>query len=84
MFGLESAVGRNFHARNTDAEWVGFRVHGVGVNGDTSFIECSLDFATANGDRFSVTQVAIAQWRDGKIIKECLIPKSRKQSAVAT
>ena len=76
MFGLETAGGRKFRSRNEDAEWVGFRVHGVGVNGDTSFIECSLDFLMECGERFSVKQVSIAQWRDGKIVKECLIPKS--------
>lgn len=76
MFGFESSSGRNFRGRYADAEWLRFRVHGVGVNGDTSFIECSLDFVTRCGEPFSVKQVAIAQWRDGKIVKECLIPKS--------
>lgn len=74
MFGFESSAGRKFCGRYADAEWRRFRVHGVGVNGDTSFIECSLDFVTTCGERFSVKQVAIAQWRDGKIVKECLIP----------
>jgi hypothetical protein len=46
------------------------------VNGDTSFIECSLDFVATKGDRLRVKQVAIAQWREAKIIKEYLIPKS--------
>ena len=76
MFGFESSVGRKNRGRYEDSEWLGFRVHGVGVNGDTSFIECSLDFATASGENFSVKQVAIAQWRDGKIVKECLIPSA--------
>lgn len=80
MFGLLTAERRSGTTRrqlSADAEWRGFRVHGVGVNGDTSFIECSLDFVSFGGERFSVKQVAVAQWRDGKIVKECLIPKSR-------
>lgn len=76
MFGLETAAGHNFHRRNADAEWRGFQIQGVGVNGDTSFIECSLDFVTTKGDRLRVKQVAIAQWREAKIIKEYLIPMS--------
>lgn len=76
MFGLQTASGRNFHRRNADAKWLGFQVEGVGVNGDTSFIECSLDFVATKGDRLRVKQVAIAQWREAKIIKEYLIPKS--------
>ena len=77
MFGLENAAGRNFYRRNAGAQWLGFQVQGVGVNGDTSFIECGLDFVTTKGDRLRVNQVAIAQWREAKIIKEYLIPKSR-------
>ena len=80
MFGLLTPDRRSGTARrqlSADAEWRGFRVHGVGVNGDTSFIECSLDFVSFGGECFSVKQVAVAQWRDEKIVKECLIPKSR-------
>lgn len=74
MFGLETPEGRSWARANPNAEWRNFWVRGVGVNGDTSFVECSLDFATTCGERFSMHQVAVAQWRDGKIVKECLIP----------
>ncbi len=77
MFGLETRAGRRWVRANADAEWRSFRVRGFGVNGDTSFIECSLDFVSADGDRFTIDQVAIAQWRDGKIVRECLIPRRR-------
>lgn len=84
MFGFESRAGRKWVHTHADAEWRSFRVRGVGVNGDTSFIESSLDFVSArpgglkasgNRDRFTMNQVAVAQWRDGKIVKECLIPR---------
>lgn len=83
MFGFESRAGRRWVGANADAEWRSFRVRGVGVNGDTSFIESSLDFVSGvsasghsgNRDRFTMNQVAVAQWRGGKIVKECLIPR---------
>ena len=75
MFGFETGKGRHWLRAHADAEWRNFRARGVGVNGDTSFIEASLEFATANGERFVMDQVAVAQWRDGKIVKEFLIPR---------
>lgn len=74
MFGLESRAGRRWMMSNVDAQWSRFRVRGVGVNGDTSFIECTLEFISADGECFMVDQVAVAQWCDGLIVKECLIP----------
>lgn len=74
MFGLETGAGRSWAAANADAEWTKFRVQGVGVNGDTSFIECSLTFVSRDAQPLTMHQVAVAQWRDGTIVKECLIP----------
>ncbi|MCP5044556.1 MAG: hypothetical protein GY944_26295 [bacterium] len=74
MFGLEACAGRHWLRRNLDAEWRSFRVRGTGVNGDTSFIECALEFVAASGERFAQDQVAVAQWCDGRIVKECLLP----------
>jgi hypothetical protein len=80
MFGFETRAGRRWIHAHADAEWRSFRVRGVGVNGDTSFIESSLDFlsgseCSSNRERFTQHQVAVAQWREGKIVKECLIPR---------
>ena len=81
MFGFETRAGRRWVRANANAEWQSFRVRGVGVNGDTSFIESSLDFisgvsgSSEKRNRFTIDQVAVAQWRDGKIVKECLIPR---------
>jgi hypothetical protein len=103
MFGFGSGAGRRWVGANQDAEWRSFRVRGFGVNGDTSFIECSLDFVSrttvsrteifrgavsrsaipensisrisGKRNRFTMNQVAVAQWCDGKIVKECLIPR---------
>lgn len=74
MYGLETREGRRWALANPEAVWRNFWVRGVGVNGDTSFVECSLEFESEDGNRFSMHQVAVAQWREGKIFKECLIP----------
>ena len=83
MFGLETREGRRWALANPDAMWRNFWVRGVGVNGDTSFVECSLEFESADGARFSMHQVAVAQWREGKIVKECLIPTRRGSVALS-
>jgi hypothetical protein len=74
MCGLASGAGRGWSNANPDAEWRRFEVNGVGVNGDTSFVECVLEFESTDGSVFSMEQVAVAQWRDGVIVKECLLP----------
>ncbi|MDP6981322.1 MAG: hypothetical protein QF570_22400 [Myxococcota bacterium] len=77
MFGFEIPAARGFLRRHVDAEWCGFEVRGVGVNGDTSFIECTLEFCARSEERLHVDQVAVAQWENGKIVRECLLPSSR-------
>jgi hypothetical protein len=74
MYGLETRAGRGWSSAHPDAEWRSFEVKGIGVNGDTSFIECVLVFEASDGNVFSMEQVAVAQWRDGLIVKECLLP----------
>ena len=80
MFGLEAHVGleaqdqRHRLPKAVDA-WRGFRIKGLGVNGDVSFVECALDFEAVDGTRMSLDQVAVAHWRDGKIVSERFIPR---------
>jgi hypothetical protein len=54
----------------------GIVVHGVGVNGDTSFIEWGLETEQSALARGRIDRVAVAQWRADKIIGECLLPRS--------
>ena len=75
MFRLDAEAAMRWSRRDVDAQWRRFSVDGVGVNGDTSFIECDLEFVSAEGDRFRQQHVAVAQWRDGLIVRECLIPR---------
>lgn len=74
MYGLETRAGRGWSVDNPDAEWLRFRVKGIGVNGDTSFVECVLEFEAESGSMFEMEQVSVSQWRDGLIVRECLIP----------
>ena len=74
MCGLGTRAGRRWSSANPDAEWRRFQVQGVGVNGDTSFVECILEFGLPNGSVHRVEQVVVSQWRDGLIVKECSIP----------
>lgn len=74
MFGLE-AQRRRHGLLNAVNEWRGFRIKGLGVNGDVSFVECALDFETHDGSTVSLDQVAVARWRDGKIVSERFIPR---------
>ncbi len=71
MFCLDPRIARDDGAHR-DMVWERFSADGVGVNGDTSFVECELEFSVANGRRFTTRYVAIAQWRDGKIVRESL------------
>lgn len=74
MFGLEAHAQRDGLLKAV-SEWRGFRIKGLGVNGDTSFVECALDFETHDGATLSMDQVAVARWRDGKIVSERFIPR---------
>jgi hypothetical protein len=74
MFGLD-AHGRRDGLLAAVTEWRGFRIKGLGVNGDTSFVECALDFESEDGSTVSMDQVAVATWRNGKIIRERFLPR---------
>jgi len=54
--------------------WKELIVKGIGVNGDTSFIECRIRYTDRRGRRVEVDRVAVAQWRDDRIVRECLLP----------
>ena len=74
MFGLEAHTQRQGLLKAVN-QWRGFRIKGLGVNGDTSFVECALDFESVDGTKVSMDQVAVARWRDGKIVSERFIAR---------
>jgi hypothetical protein len=71
MFCLDPQLERGYGERR-EIVWERFSADGVGINFDTSFIECELEFSAANSRRFTSRYVAIAQWCDGKIARESL------------
>lgn len=52
-----------------NAQWHDARLGPVLVDGDHSAYEMYMDF-TINGARIQRTQVALAEWKDGQIVKE--------------
>lgn len=51
-------------------EWKGFTVRALATDGDVSFMECAADFLAVDGKDVHMEQVAVARWRDGKIVHE--------------
>jgi len=51
-------------------QWEGFEVTAIGVGGDVSFYEHTMDWVTTDGLAVHVEQVALARWKDGKIVHE--------------
>jgi ketosteroid isomerase-like protein len=52
------------------AEVHGVQLLGAAVNGDRSYSEWVLDVTFKNGTRYALTQVAVRQWKDGKVVHE--------------
>lgn len=51
-------------------EWKGFDVIAKGAGDDVSFYEHTMDWVTTDGQAVHVEQVAVAKWKDGKIVHE--------------
>src|SRR4051812_47481773 len=51
-------------------EWHGAKLEASAVENDTSFSQWWMDLTFKNGYRYTNTQVAVRQWKDGKIVHE--------------
>ncbi len=51
-------------------EWKGAAVKAMAVNGSASFVEWVLDWVAIDGTPVHREQIAVARWRDGKIVQE--------------
>jgi hypothetical protein len=51
-------------------EWHGGKLEASAVHGDTSFGQWWMDVTFQNGFRAALNQVAVRQWKDGKIVHE--------------
>jgi ketosteroid isomerase-like protein len=51
-------------------EWHDGKMLGSAVNGDTSFSQWFMDLTFKNGTRYTLSQVAVRKWKDGKVVHE--------------
>ena len=51
-------------------QWHGGKVTAAAANGDVSFSEWEMDITFKNGQRVTMTQVAVRRWKNGKIVHE--------------
>ena len=54
----------------TVAEWKGFQLLALAVDGDTTFAETSMDYRTTDGQNVHLEQVSRAVWSEGRIVNE--------------
>ena len=68
--GLAANLEREQQFLDAVAEWKGFEVHAVAVDGDRSLVEATMDFVDRDGEAVHYEQVSRAVWKDGKIVHE--------------
>lgn len=51
-------------------QWHSGRVVASAINGDTSFSEWEMEITFKGGPRIKMSQVAVRQWKDGKVANE--------------
>jgi ketosteroid isomerase-like protein len=68
--GLANNIERENQFLSNVKEWKGFAVKAVAVDKDTSFVEATFDFVTREGKAVHLEQVAVARWKNGKIVHE--------------
>ena len=50
--------------------WKDFEVKALAVEGDTAFMESTIDFIAQNDQPMHMEQVSVTKWKDGKIVHE--------------
>lgn len=68
--GLPANIEREKQFLKNVKEWKGFEVKGIGGGGDVTFYEAVFDFVTTENKPVHFEQVAVARWRNGKIVHE--------------
>lgn len=51
-------------------EWTNFQVLATAIDNDTSLSEQVMDWTTTDGKKMHVEQIAVAKWKNGRIIHE--------------
>ena len=68
--GLKANIEREQHFVDSVKQWKGFDITAIGAGDDVTFYEHSMDFVTQDGTEVHMEQVAVAKWKDGKIVHE--------------
>ena len=68
--GLAANIQREKKFVDSVKQWKGFDVIAIGVGDDVSFYEHTMDWVAQDGSEVHVEQIAVAKWKDGKIIHE--------------
>lgn len=68
--GLAANLERERKFVESVAEFKGFEARNVGVGDGVSFYENVMDWVSTDGTAMHVEQVSVAEWRDGKIVRE--------------
>ncbi|MFO0699209.1 MAG: ester cyclase [Nitrospira sp.] len=68
--GRDANIERENQFFNNVKEWKGFEVKSFAVGDDVTFYEAAVDFIATNGQPVHHEQVAVAKWRNGKIVHE--------------
>ncbi len=68
--GLDANIERENQFFKNVKEWKGFEVKSFAVSDDVTFYEAIVDLIDANGQPIRQEQVAVAKWRNGKIVHE--------------
>lgn len=68
--GLEANLKREQQFVDSVAEFTGFETPKVMIGENSSSYENSMSWKTTGGESVDVEQVAVQEWRDGKIVSE--------------
>ena len=68
--GLTANIEREKQFMSGVKEWKGYNVTASGVGGDVTFYEATVDFIATSGQHMHLEQVAVAKWKNGKIVQE--------------
>jgi len=68
--GLAAKIEREKQFMSGVKEWKGFTVTASGVGDNVTFYESTSDFVTTGGVPAHLEQVAVANWKNGKIVHE--------------
>ena len=68
--GLQANIEREEQFLKSVKEFRGFEVTRLGTGDDVSFYENVMDWVSTDGTEIHLEQLVVADWRDGKIVRE--------------